>query len=95
MEMTIFLDVEEASFLRLMVTDSSPASGAIARAFRSRDYWAAEGRDVIVDCDYEEAIELLRYAQSYCDTAADSIRRAFRLAHLHATESSGEPQHYR
>ena len=94
MEMTVFLDVEEASFLRLMVPDSSPASAAIARAFRSRDHWAAEGRDVIVDCDYEEAIELLRYAQSYCDSATDSIRRGFRLAHLRATESSGESQRY-
>lgn len=95
MEMTIFLDVEEANFLRLMIPPSSPASDAIARAFHARDYWDAGSRDVIVDCDYEEAIELLRYAQSYCDSAADCIRRGFRLAHLRATESSGEPQHHR
>jgi hypothetical protein len=95
MEITIFLDVEEANFLRLMVPASSPASNAIARAFHERDYWAANGRDVIVACDYEEAIELLRYAQKYCDGAAHNILRAFRLAHLRSTESSGEAQRYR
>jgi hypothetical protein len=95
MEITIFLDVEEANFLRLMIPAASPASDAISRAFNARNYWSAEGRDVIVNCDYEEANELLRYAQSCCDSATDSIRRGFRLAHLRATESSGESQRYR
>ena len=85
MQMTIFLDVEEAHFLRDMIPGSSAGSAAIVRAIHNRDYWGSEGRDVIVNCDDDEGLELLAYAESYCDSAADKIRRSFRLAHLRVT----------
>jgi len=95
MQMTIFLDIEEANFLRLVIPDSPPASEAIARAIHTREYWGAEGRDVIVECDDTEGSELFAYAQSYCPSAVDKIRRAFRLAHLRIDSRIGEPQRYR
>ena len=95
MQMTIFLDVEEANFLRDMIPESSPARAAIVRAIHTRDYWGAEGRDVVVDCDDDEGLELLAYAESYCDSAADKIRRSFRLAHLRVRDYNAESQRSR
>ena len=54
----------------------------MGRAIRMRDYWGSDGRDVVVERDDTEARDLLGYAESYCPTAADKIRRPFRLAHL-------------
>jgi len=93
MQMTIFLDIEEANFLRLIIPDSTSASEAIARAIHTREYWGAEGRDVIVECDDTEGSELFAFAQSYCPSAVDKIRRAFRIAHLRI--DVGEAQRYR
>ena len=95
MQLTIFLDEEDAKFLNLMIPASSPAGEAIARAFHTRDYWGPESRDVIVDCDDTEAMELLAYAQSYCASAGSKIRRAFRLAHLRLEGMSREARHHR
>jgi hypothetical protein len=95
MQMTIFLDVEEANFLRDMIPQSSPGHAAIARAIQTRDYWGAEGCDAILDCDDDEGLELLAYAESYCDSAADKIRRSFRLAHLRVRDHSAESQRSR
>ena len=95
MQMTIFLDIEEANFLRLVIPDTSSGSGAIARALHTREYWGADGRDVIVQCDDSEGSELFGHAKSYCPSAVDKIRRAFRLAHLRIDVNIGEPQRYR
>jgi hypothetical protein len=95
MQMTIFLDVEEANFLRDMIPQSSRGRAAIVRAIHTGDYWGAEGRDVIVDCDDDEGLELLAYAESYCDSAAGKIRRSFRLAHLRVRDHSAESQRSR
>lgn len=95
MQMTIFLDVEEANFLRDMIPQSSRGGEVIVRAIHTRDYWGAEGHDVIVDCDDDEGLELLAYAESYCDSAADKIRRSFRLAHLRIRDYSSESQRSR
>jgi hypothetical protein len=95
MQMTIFLDIEEANFLRLIIPDASGASEAITQALRNREYWGAEGRDVIIECDDIEGNELYAYAQSYCPSAIEKIRRAFRLAHLPLESSTGEQQRYR
>lgn len=83
MQMTIFLDMEEASFLREMIPAESPASEAIARAMRSREYWGEKERDLVVQCDDDDGLDLLVYAESYCPKAAGNIRRALRLANLH------------
>jgi hypothetical protein len=95
MRLTIFLDEEEAKFLNLMIPASSPASESIGRAFHTREYWGSESRDVIVDCDDSEAMELLAYAQSYCASAGAKIRQGFRLAHLRLDDTTRQAQRYR
>lgn len=82
MNMTIFLDIEEASFLSEILPDTSLASQAIGRAMRTREYWGSDGRNVVVQCEDMDGLDLLGYAESYCPNAAASIRRAFRLANM-------------
>lgn len=82
MEITIFLDTEEANHFCKILPIASAGNKAILRAMRARDYWGPDGRDVIVVCDDAEGAELLRYAQSDCPGAVEKIRRAFRVAHL-------------
>jgi hypothetical protein len=81
-QLTIFLDIEEANRFCQVVPATSPASEAIGRAIRMREYWGSVGRDLVVECDDSEARDLLGCAESYCPSAVDKIRRAFRLAHL-------------
>lgn len=82
MQVTIFLDIEEANFLSEVIPADSPASEAIARALRKRKYWGGPEDDLVVECDDNDGLDLLGYAESYCPTAAGNIRRAFRLANL-------------
>ena len=95
MQLTIFLDIEEAYSFCQLIPATSAASEAILRAIHMREYWGSVGRDVIVQCGDTEARELLGYAHSYCPTVADKILRAFQLEHLHIDVSRGEPRHYR
>ena len=94
MQLTIFLDIEEANSFCQLIPATSAASEAILRAIHMREYWGSVGRDVIVQCGDSEARELLGYAHSYCPTVADKILRAFQLEHLHIDVSRGEPRHY-
>ena len=82
MELTIFLDTEEANHFRKVLSDKSLGSEAIEHAFRTRDYWGSISRDVPVECDERQGRELLHQAESFCPSAVEKIRRAFRLAHL-------------
>jgi hypothetical protein len=82
MRMTIFLDIEDARFLSEMIPGSSPAREAIDRAMRIREYRGIDGRDVVIECDDMDGLDLLGYAESYCRNAAANIRLAFRLANL-------------
>lgn len=92
MEITIFLDTEEADYFCKIVPASSAGAEAIKRAIRTREYWGADGADIVVICDDTAGAELLGYAQSYCPSAIEKIRRAFRLAHLRI---DGEHHHSR
>ncbi len=87
MQLTIFLDIVEADSLRRLDHAKSSAKQAIERAIKTRDYWGAIGRDVIVECDDKAARELASYAHSRCPSAVQKIRAAFRLAHLRRGES--------
>ena len=92
MQITIFLDTEEADYFCKIVPAASAAADAIKRAIRTREYWGHDGKDLVVVCDDTEGAELLRYAQWYCVSAIEKIRRAFRLAHL---RMDGEDRHWR
>ena len=92
MQITIFLDTEEADYFCKIIPASSGGAEAIKRAIRTREYWGPDGRNVIVVCEDSEGAELFRYAQSYCPSAVEKIRRAFRLAHLRI---DGEDHHPR
>jgi hypothetical protein len=83
MKLTIFLDIDEVFRFRQLVPLTSSTNEAIGRAIRAREYWGSVGRDVVVECDDSQGRDLLDYAHSYCPSAVDKIRRAFRLAHLH------------
>lgn len=82
MKLTIFIDIDEVFRLCQLVPATSPASQAIGRAIRMREYWGSGGREVAVECDDREARDLLGHAQSECPSAVDKIHRAFRLAHV-------------
>jgi len=82
MELTIFLDPQEANHLRKVLPAKSLGSEAIAKALHTRDYWGPISRDVPIECDECQGRELLYQAQSFCPSAVEKIRRAFRLAHL-------------
>ena len=86
MKLTIFLDIEEVFRLSQLVPFTSPASKAIARAIHMREYWGSGGPDVAVECDDGEGRDLLGYAEPY-PSAANKIRRAFRLAQVRIDDS--------
>ena len=92
MQITIFLDTEEADYFCKIIPAASAGTEAIQGALRTRESWGSDGRDVIVVCEDSEGAELFRYAQSYCPSAVEKIRRAFRLAHLRI---DGEDHHPR
>ena len=82
MQMTIFLDVEEARFLNEVIPATSPVRGAIARALRIRECWGINRLEVAIECDDMDALDLLQYAEAYWPNAAADIRGAFRSANL-------------
>ena len=87
MQLTIFLDISEADSLRKLDHAKTAAKQAVERAIQTRNYWGPVGRDVIVECDAEEARELASYAHSHCPSAVQKFRTAFRLAHLRSGRS--------
>jgi hypothetical protein len=82
MQLTFFLDIEEAQFLRRLLPPASSASKAVDSAITTHQYWGSIGRDVYVECDDRQADELLGYAYPVCPKVADKIREAFQLARL-------------
>lgn len=80
MHMTIFLDIDEANFLTELMPPVGRASKTIARAMQAREYWGWAGRNVIIQCDDADGLDLLEHAESLCPTAADKIRWALQIA---------------
>lgn len=62
MRLTFFLDLEEAEFLSRLLPPASLARKAVHYAILAHQYWGSIGRDVYVECDYDQGDELLAYA---------------------------------
>ena len=80
MQMTIFLDLDEARFLNELMPPACQATRAITRAMQAREYWGFAGRNVIIQCDDSDGLDLLKHAEALCPTAADKIRSALQIA---------------
>ena len=87
MQLTIFLDIMEANSCAETIMPNHRRNKRLSVPFKTRDYWGAIDKDVIVECDDKAARELARHAHSRCPSAVQKIRRLFRLARLRRGES--------
>ncbi len=80
MQLTIFLNMEDAKCLARDAPDTSGVGQIIFRALRLRQGAGSQSDQVFVLCNENEARELLRRAQDECQECIDKILRAFDVA---------------